>query len=71
MEYDVETNKYGDKFYYKKGTKTLHREGGPAIEGADDYRGWLIDGKFHRTDGPAVEYCDDDRFWFVNSNNSN
>ena len=43
-----------DKFYYKDGsilnywyhTKILHREDGPAIEYANGYKVWFIDGKW-------------------------
>jgi hypothetical protein len=44
----------------------LHRELGPAVEYADDYRAWYVDGQLHRELGPAVEYADGSRSWFVN-----
>jgi hypothetical protein len=31
-----------------------HRVGGPAIEYADGYEEWRVDGQLHREDGPAV-----------------
>ena len=57
----------------KDGTKVwrlhgkLHREDGPAYEGADDgYKAWYLNGQRHREDGPAVEYADGPKFWFLN-----
>ena len=44
----------GNCYYYKKGTKILHREDGPAVELGIHYRAWYIDGRLHRKDGPAV-----------------
>ena len=44
--------------YYKPGTDVLHRLNGPAIEYADGYKAWYVNGRRHREDGPAVEYAD-------------
>jgi len=49
---------YNDKDEY-------HRLDGPAIERADDYKSWWIDGKLHRLDGPAVEDAYGYKAWFV------
>lgn len=43
-----------DCYYYKKGTRVLHREDGPAVELSLHYRAWYINGELHREDGPAV-----------------
>jgi hypothetical protein len=44
----------------------LHREDGPAVEGADGTRRWYINGQLHRTDGPAIEWRDGTRQWYIN-----
>ena len=64
MEYDIQTNEFGTKFYYKKGTTRLHREDGPAVID-NRYKAWYINGILHRTDGPAVEYVSGDTSWWV------
>ena len=71
MEYDIKIDKYGSKFYYKKGTHILHREGKPAIEYANGETEWWVNNKRHRTDGPAVIWIGDFNFiypneWWVN-----
>ena len=43
----------------------LHRLDGPAIEGANGYKAWYVEGKCHRLDGPAVEYADGYKAWYV------
>ena len=43
----------------------LHRLDGPAVEHANGYKEWRVNGKLHRLDGPAVEYADGDKAWFV------
>jgi len=64
----IETLKSGTKRYYKDKAKTiLHRLDGPAIERADGYKVWYVNGKRHRLDGPAVEYADGYKGWYVNS----
>ena len=60
----MEVNEYGDKFWYLKGN--LHREDGPAIEGADGYKEWYLNGKRHREDGPALEYTSGGKYWYLN-----
>ena len=44
----------------------LHREDGPAIEGANGSKVWYRDGKLHREDGPAIEHSNGDKIWFLN-----
>ena len=61
---DVEM-RHGCLFYFRKGTKTLHRESGPAIEWSNGDRSWYIDGSLHRIDGPAVDWIDF-KCWVVN-----
>lgn len=43
----------------------LHRLDGPAIEGANGYKAWYVEGKCHRLDGPAVEYTNGHKEWWV------
>jgi hypothetical protein len=60
-------NAYGDKFYYKdKEMKILHREDGPAYEGYDGRKSWIINGLYHREDGPAYEGYDGSKSWYLN-----
>ena len=69
MEYDIKINKYGETIYYKKGTKIIHREDGPAVETDDGDKYWYINGKRHREDGPAIERYNGDWYymeWFIN-----
>ena len=54
----------GDKHWFLN--DKLHREDGPAIEGADGYKEWYLNGEIHRTDGPAVEWADGTKEWFLN-----
>ena len=63
MKYRVEVNK-DRTFWYKFGTKKLHREDGPAVEYSDGYKEWYKEGKLHRLDGPAVEYSNGTKFWY-------
>ena len=46
----------------------LHREDGPAIEGANGDKYWYLNGndKYHREDGPAIEYADGSKSWYLN-----
>lgn len=55
----------GTTMYYKKGTKILHREDGPAVVFAGGNQYWYKDGELHREDGPAAEYEDGDRAWYI------
>jgi len=63
-----------DKFYYSDGStssekdysKELHRIDGPAIEWADGYKAWYLNGEFHRIDGPAIEHSNGDKSWYLN-----
>jgi hypothetical protein len=54
------------KYYYSDAAmKILHRIDGPAIEYADGYKAWWVDGKLHRLDGPAVELNSGSKEWWV------
>lgn len=46
-------------------TKYLHRLDGPAVEYANSYKEWCVEGKLHRLDGPAVEYADGEKGWWI------
>ena len=60
-------NENGNKFYYKdKQMNIWHREDGPAIEFANGYKAWCINGNLHREDGPAVEWSNGQKSWYIN-----
>ena len=64
IEYTVKVYPNGDKSWYLNGK--LHREDGPAYEGANGTKSWYLNGKRHREDGPAVEYANGSKFWYLN-----
>ncbi len=66
IEYTVEVNDYGTKFWSLNGK--LHREDGPAIEWSYGDRSWYLNDKLHREDGPAIERADGTKEWFLNGN---
>ena len=45
----------------------LHRTDGPAIEYADGYKEWYLNGELHREDGPAIEYASGDKEWYLSN----
>jgi hypothetical protein len=47
------------------GKDQLHRLDGPAVQWADAYKAWYVNGKLHRLDGPAVEYADGYKEWWA------
>lgn len=65
-EYDIRINSRGTKFYYKKGTKTVHRINGPAIEWDDGSIEYVVNGETHRLDGPAIIDADGFIAWCIN-----
>ena len=67
MEYDIKTKKGMNEtvIYFKKGTKILHRENGPAIESVNGYKAWYFNGEPHRIDGPAVDWVDGYKEWWI------
>jgi death-on-curing family protein len=58
------TDRYGNTYWHNSAGQ-LHRTDGPAVELADGYKAWYVDGKLHRTDGPAVEWADGRKEWYV------
>ena len=54
----------GDKEWYLNGY--LHREDGPAVDGANGPKEWYLNGYLHREDGPAVEWSNGDKEWYLN-----
>jgi hypothetical protein len=64
IEYTVKVMAYGDKFWYLNGK--LHREDGPAVEGASGSKYWYLNGKLHREDGPAIERANGSKAWYLN-----
>ena len=63
--YKVEVYSNGGRHWYNEKDQ-LHREDGPAVEYADGYKEWFINGKLHREDGPAIEYASGTKLWYVN-----
>jgi hypothetical protein len=70
----IHVDRDGDKFYYSDREMTIqHREDGPAVEYADGYKAWYINGARHREDGPAfegasplIEGAADYKVWYIN-----
>jgi len=56
----------GTKKYYKWDTDEYHNPYGPAIEYANGYKEWRVNGKRHREDGPAIEGVNGTKFWYLN-----
>jgi hypothetical protein len=46
----------------------FHREDGPAIEYADGYKSWYLNGNLHCEDGPAIEWSSGGKSWYLNGN---
>jgi hypothetical protein len=65
----VETERFIDDddnvFYFIKGTKILHREGGPAAQYIDGEKEWYTNGKLHREDGPAIIRYNGSKEWYL------
>ena len=58
----------GATYYYSDREMTVyHREGGPAVEWADGYKEWYLNGKRHREDGPAIDYTNGYKAWYINN----
>jgi hypothetical protein len=53
----------GSTIWYRNGI--VHREDGPAIEGADGTREWYAEGIRHCETGPALISPDGERRWFI------
>ena len=58
-------NSQGTLLWYNSAGQ-LHREDGPAVEGANGGRKWLINDQLHREDGPAVEWENGAWEWWRN-----
>ena len=61
--YTVKIHDDGNKVWYHNGV--LHREDGPAIEGANGDKWWYLNSKFHREDGPAMEFANGSKSWWI------
>ena len=55
----------GDKVWCNEQGKR-HRTDGPAVEWADGYKEWWLNGDRHRKDGPAIERANGSKEWFLN-----
>jgi hypothetical protein len=62
--YKVAIDNDKNRFWYNDKDE-LHRLYGPAIEGANGYKAWWVEGKLHRLDGPAIEYASGSKEWYV------
>ena len=51
--------------WFKPDGNTPHRLNGPAVECADGYKAWWVDGLRTRLDGPAIEEPDGRKFWYI------
>lgn len=64
----IEIKENGDKYYYSdKEMTVLHREDGPAYDGATGTKHWYINNNLHRIDGPAIEYANGSVEWYLNN----
>ena len=64
MKNGMHVDRWGNKRWYLNGW--LHREDGPAYEGASSYKAWYKNGVLHRLDGPAIEDADGYKEWYLN-----
>ena len=63
----IHIDENGNKRYYSDREMTIiHREDGPAIENANGFKSWYLNGKRHREDGPALEWSDGSKEWYLN-----
>ena len=69
QKYTVEVNDDGDVYWYKHGTKQLHRTDGPAVEYANGTKHWYQNDQRHRIDGPAVEWANGNKWWYIEGKN--
>ena len=67
IEYKVKVYPGGTKYWFLNGQ--LHREDGPAVEGASGTKNWYLNGQLHREDGPAIEGANGCKCWFLNGKN--
>ena len=52
--------------YYFNSKGDYHRLGGAAVERADSYKEWWINGRLHRIDGPAAIWKSGYKEWWAN-----
>ena len=63
----IHIDKNGNKrFHSDREMGILHREDGPAVEYANGYKSWWLNGVRHREDGPAIEYANGRKEWYLN-----
>lgn len=62
----IETDGFKTKYFSDAAKTVLHREDGPAINVADGYKAWYINGERHCEDGPAIESPCGRKVWYVN-----
>jgi len=58
---------HADRTEWRNEKGEFHRFGDlPAIEYANGYKAWYLNGKRHRVDGSAVEYANRSKLWYLN-----
>ena len=63
--YTVRVYESGTKYWLNEKDQ-FHNEHGPAVEHANGYKAYWLNGKRHRTDGPAIEWSDGSKSYFLN-----
>ncbi len=56
-------------FYYNE-QSVYHREDGPAIEYANGYKSWIVNGIYHRLDGPALHHNNVGKYYIMGKQHS-
>ena len=51
---------------YRNSLGELHRIHGPAIERANGYKSWWLNGRLYRTTGPAIDPFNGYKAWYLN-----
>lgn len=54
----------GSLYWHHRENGSLHRDGAPAVLGADGSKHWYQHGKLHRDGGPAMEQSDGTKHWY-------
>ena len=62
IEYDIEENLHGSRYWYLN--NVYHREVGPAWEIEGGGTRWYFYGKVHRSNGPAWTNQAGEKIWF-------
>ena len=60
---------YGNIFYLKKDTCTIHNPYGPAYISKNGVKIYIINEKYHRLDGPAIIYTNGKEEYWINNKN--